>query len=111
MPRPPGHVKVLLLAGELETRPSRLTNAVPKCLVPIAERPLLDLWVDCLAEAGIAEARINTHVLAELVRAHIEQVNAEGRLRLVESYRAETCWARPARSPPMPIWPMMPTKL
>jgi D,D-heptose 1,7-bisphosphate phosphatase len=89
MPRPPGRVKVLLLTGELETRPSRLTNAVPRCLVPIAERPLLDLWVDCLAEAGIAEARISTHALAKLVRAHIEQVNAEGRLRLVESFERD----------------------
>jgi D,D-heptose 1,7-bisphosphate phosphatase len=82
----PWRVKALLLAGGLGTRLRPLTDTVPKCLVPIDERPLLDVWVDCLAEAGIVEARINTHALAEVVRAHIEQVNADGRLHLVESH-------------------------
>jgi histidinol-phosphate phosphatase family protein len=78
--------KALLLAGGLGTRLRPLTDTVPKCLVPIACRPLLDIWVESLAQAGAIEARINTHALAETVRAYIEQVNAEGRLRLVESY-------------------------
>ena len=53
--------KALILAGGLGTRLRPLTDAIPKCLVPIGGRPLLDYWVECLAEAGIAEARINTH--------------------------------------------------
>jgi D,D-heptose 1,7-bisphosphate phosphatase len=81
-----GHVKALLLAGGLGTRLHPLTDKVPKCLVPIAGRPLLDIWVEHLVEAGIAEARINTHALADVVRAYIERVNADGRLRLAESY-------------------------
>jgi D,D-heptose 1,7-bisphosphate phosphatase len=81
-----GHVKALLLAGGLGTRLRPLTDKVPKCLVPIAGRPLLDFWVEQLVEAGVAEARINTHALADVVRAFIEQVNADGRLRLAESY-------------------------
>ncbi len=81
-----GHVKALLLAGGLGTRLRPLTDTVPKCLVPIAGRPLLDVWVECLAAAGIREARINTHALAELVRAYIGQVNIGGRLRLAESH-------------------------
>jgi mannose-1-phosphate guanylyltransferase len=79
-------VKALLLAGGLGTRLRPLTDTMPKCLVPIADRPLLDHWVECLAEAGIAEARINTHAHAGRVRAYLESVNAQGRLRLVESY-------------------------
>jgi histidinol-phosphate phosphatase family protein len=47
---------------------------------------LLDIWVECLIEAGIVEARINTHALAVIVRAHIDRVNSRGRLHLVESY-------------------------
>jgi D,D-heptose 1,7-bisphosphate phosphatase len=86
MPERPRRVKALLLAGGLGTRLRPLTDTVPKCLVPIDERPLLDLWVESLAEAGIAEARINTHALPELVRDHLERVNAGGRIRLVESY-------------------------
>jgi D,D-heptose 1,7-bisphosphate phosphatase len=81
-----GRVKALLLAGGMGTRLRPLTNTVPKCLVPIAGRPLLDVWVERLAEAGIREARINTHALAGVVRSFIEQVNARGLLHLTESH-------------------------
>jgi D,D-heptose 1,7-bisphosphate phosphatase len=84
-----GRVTALLLAGGLGTRLRPLTDAVPKCLVPIGGRPLLDYWVDSLAEAGVAEARINTHAHAAQVRDYIASVNAEGRLRLVESHEPE----------------------
>jgi D,D-heptose 1,7-bisphosphate phosphatase len=86
MPGCTGRVKALLLAGGLGTRLYPLTNTVPKCLIPIAARPLLDFWVDALVRAGVSEGRINTHALAEVVRAYIEQVKAQGRIRLIESY-------------------------
>jgi histidinol-phosphate phosphatase family protein len=81
--------KALLLAGGLGTRLRPLTETIPKCLVPIAGRPLLDYWVERLAAAGIAEARINTHAHAERVRDYIGSVNASGRLRLVEAHEPE----------------------
>ena len=81
--------KALILAGGLGSRLRPLTDTIPKCLVPIGGRTLLDYWVECLVEAGISEARINTHAHAERVREHIGSVNAAGRLRLVESYEPE----------------------
>jgi D,D-heptose 1,7-bisphosphate phosphatase len=86
MPNTRERVKALLLAGGLGTRLRPLTDTIPKCLVPILDRPLLDFWIDRLAEAGIHEARINTHSLAEQARAYIARVNSEGRLHLVESF-------------------------
>jgi histidinol-phosphate phosphatase family protein len=86
MPRIPGRVKALLLAGGLGTRLRPLTDTVPKCLVGVLDRPLLDYWVDRLAEAGIDLARVNTHALAEQVRGYLAGVNSEGRVHLVESY-------------------------
>ena len=74
------------MAGGLGTRLRPLTDVVPKCLVPIAGRPLLDFWIDRLAEAGIRTARINTHALAEQVRSYISQINSEGQIRLTEAY-------------------------
>lgn len=79
-------VKVLLLAGGLGTRLRPLTDRVPKCLVPIAGRPLLDYWIDLFVAAGVTEVVINTHHLHEQVRAYIAQINASGRLRMRESY-------------------------
>ena len=68
----------LVLAGGLGTRLRPLTDTVPKCLVPIAGRPLLDFWVDCLAEAGIVRPGSTLMLWPSVVRAHIEQVNAAG---------------------------------
>ena len=82
----PGRVKALLLAGGLGTRLRPLTDSMPKCLVPILDRPLLDYWVDRLAVAGIDEARVNTHAHPEQVRAYLAGVNSLGRLHLAESY-------------------------
>ena len=81
-----GRIKALFLAAGLGTRLRPLTDSIPKCLIPIAGQPLLDIWVERLIECGIREARINTHALVESVRAHLVQVNAASGLRLVEAY-------------------------
>jgi NDP-sugar pyrophosphorylase family protein len=67
-------VKALILASELEAQLRPLTDTVPKCLVPVGNRPLVDHWVECLIEAGISEARISTHAYADRVRRHIESI-------------------------------------
>ena len=84
-----GRVKAIMLAGGLGTRLRPLTDTIPKCLVPIAGRPLLDYWVDRLVDAGVREARVNTHAHAEQVRDYCRSRPASGRLRLVESYEPE----------------------
>jgi NDP-sugar pyrophosphorylase family protein len=84
-----GRVRALLLAGGLGTRLRPLTDTIPKCLVTIVGRPLLSIWVECLVEANISEARINTHAHPETVRAYLETLNAESKLRMVESYEPE----------------------
>jgi mannose-1-phosphate guanylyltransferase len=78
------HVKAFVLAAGLGTRLKPLTDRIPKCLVPITGRPLLDYWVDNLANAGVTEARINTHAHADQVRAYIADVNQSCRLMLTE---------------------------
>lgn len=70
--------KALLLAGGLGTRLRPVTDTVPKCLVEIAGRPLLDYWFDALGHAGIQDVLINTHHLAEPVRRFIADKNDQG---------------------------------
>ncbi len=81
--------KAVLLAAGLGTRLRPLTNHVSKCLVPIAGRPLLDYWIEQIAQADVSEALINTHHLAAQVREYIEQVNDRSGLRLIESYEPQ----------------------
>lgn len=76
-------MKAVLLAAGLGTRLRPLTETVPKCLVPIRGRPLLDYWLDHLLGQGIVdEVRINTHHLADRVREHVAQSRWRDRITL-----------------------------
>ena len=79
-------IKVILLAGGLGTRLRPITDAVPKCLVPIAGRPLLDYWFDRFAAVGVRDVLINTHHLAEEARKYIAAINARGSFRVTEAH-------------------------
>jgi mannose-1-phosphate guanylyltransferase len=78
--------KALLLAGGLGTRLRPLTETVPKCLIPVGGRPLLDYWIDALEHAGIARALINTHHLPDPVRTYIAGVNGTRNVTLFEAF-------------------------
>lgn len=60
-------MKALLLAAGLGTRLRPLTETIPKCLVPINGKPLLEYWLDLLLPAGISKVLVNTHYLAQRV--------------------------------------------
>jgi len=76
-------VRALLLAAGLGTRLRPLTDTTPKCLVPIKGQPLLGIWLERLAQAGIGSFLINTHYLAEQVEAFIETSPYRDQVRLV----------------------------
>jgi len=61
-------MKALLLAGGLGTRLRPVTDLVPKCLVPVNGKPLLDYWLENLSQAGVSEFLINTSYLASQVQ-------------------------------------------
>jgi mannose-1-phosphate guanylyltransferase len=81
--------KALLLAGGRGERLLPVTRTTPKCLVPIGQHALLDYWVAALVRAGVEEAIINTHHLADQVRDKIEQVNRRTPLVLRESHEPQ----------------------
>ena len=64
-------MRALLLAAGLGTRLRPLTDTVPKCLVDINGRPLLDYWVELLSNGGVTDILINLHYLPEAVRAYV----------------------------------------
>jgi len=64
-------MKAFVLAAGLGSRLRPITDTTPKCLVEIAGRPLLDIWLDALAKAGVNEVLVNTHHLAAAVEEHV----------------------------------------
>lgn len=77
-------MKAFLLAAGLGTRLRPITDSTPKCLLRIGDRPLLDIWLDALAKAGVDEVLINLHHLAGLVWAHVATRTGPPMIRLVE---------------------------
>jgi N-acetyl-alpha-D-muramate 1-phosphate uridylyltransferase len=63
-----GHRAMVLAAG-LGKRMRPLTDSVPKPLVNVAGKPLIDYSMDRLREAGVAQAVVNCHYLADQIIA------------------------------------------
>jgi N-acetyl-alpha-D-muramate 1-phosphate uridylyltransferase len=60
----------VLAAGKGE-RMRPLTNTLPKPLVPLGGKPLIDHVLDRLAKAGIETAVVNVHYLADKLEKHL----------------------------------------
>jgi len=61
----------MVLAAGLGTRLRPITDTMPKPLVPIAGKPMIDYVLDALVEAGVEDAVVNVHHLADQMEAHL----------------------------------------
>lgn len=61
----------MVLAAGLGKRMQPITDTMPKPLVTIAGRTLLDWGLDALAAAGVAKAVVNVHYLPEQIVRHV----------------------------------------
>jgi mannose-1-phosphate guanylyltransferase len=80
-------LKAFLLAGGLGTRLRPLTDSVPKCLVPIRGRPLLDIWLELCARSGITDVLINLHAHSRSIEQHLKHSGPPVNVRVVQEDR------------------------
>jgi choline kinase len=89
---------VILSAGQGK-RLSPLTDARPKCLVPIAGRPILEWQMRALAEAGVDEIAVVTGFCADAVEAFLKTTSVPVEVRTVfnpfysVADNIGSCWA------------------
>ncbi|TMA57495.1 MAG: hypothetical protein E6J80_06270, partial [Deltaproteobacteria bacterium] len=77
-------MRAMILAAGRGTRLRPLTNTVPKALVPVAGRPLIEYGLLFLKAQGIEEVVINLHHLGEEISAALGDGSLYG-LRLTYS--------------------------
>jgi mannose-1-phosphate guanylyltransferase len=71
-------MKAFLLAAGKGTRLRPLTDRIPKCLVPIREKPLLRIWLEILRDQGFSDVLVNTHHFAEQVEVYVQSNPVDG---------------------------------
>jgi len=77
----------MVLAAGLGTRMRPITDSIPKPLVKIAGKPMIDYALDALADAGVTRAAVNVHHHADQMLAHLDQYT--GLQILISDERAE----------------------
>jgi dTDP-glucose pyrophosphorylase/CBS domain-containing protein len=63
-------VQAVIMAGGKGTRMMPLTEDLPKPMLPLGERPLLELIVGKLRSAGIARVNVTTHYKPDTIQGH-----------------------------------------
>jgi len=63
-------LRAMVMAGGFGTRLRPLTDLVPKSMLPVGDRPLLELIVRQLQQAGIRRVNLATHYKADLIEQH-----------------------------------------
>ena len=76
-------MKALLLAAGEGTRLRPLTEYLPKCLVPINGKPLLEYWLKNLSFVGVDEFLINTSYLHTQVEEFVQNSTYKDKITLL----------------------------
>ena len=71
-------VSAVIMAGGYGKRLLPLTEQVPKPMLPVGDRPLLERTIEHLRDAGIHQVNVTTHYLSEQIRSHFGDGQAFG---------------------------------
>lgn len=60
----------VVMAGGFGTRLRPLTDKVPKPMLPVGDRPLLERIIDNLRQSGVSQVMLTTHYKGEVIEDH-----------------------------------------
>lgn len=76
-------MKAIMLTAGFGSRLRPLTDVLPKCLLPINGRPLLEYWFSMLINAGVTSILMNLHYLSEIMKEWVELTAYAANVKMV----------------------------
>lgn len=67
-------IPVVIMAGGFGSRLKPLTNIIPKPLVPIGDRPILQIIIDGFNKLGVTEFHLSVNYKHEMIRYYFDHV-------------------------------------
>ncbi len=78
MPEQPPNMRAVIMAGGFGTRLRPLTDDLPKPMLPVGGRPVMEWIVDQMRCSGIKHMNVTTHYMPEKVMEHFGDGSAFG---------------------------------
>ena len=82
-------VRAVILAGGLGTRLRPYTTVIPKPLVPVGDRPVLEHIIRSLSHAGVSRMDLCVNYLGDLILLYLSQIDLPAHLRLAFHWEEE----------------------
>jgi NDP-mannose synthase len=83
------NVRAVILAGGQGTRLRPYTTVIPKPLVPVADRPVLEHIIRSLARAGVTRIDLCVNYLGDLILLYLSQIDLPDDLRVAFHWEDE----------------------
>lgn len=76
-------MKAILLTAGFGTRLRSLTDVLPKCLLPINGRPIMEYWFFMLSNAGVTSILMNLHYRPQIMKEWVELTQYATNVKMV----------------------------
>ncbi len=70
-------VPVVIMAGGKGTRLKPVTNIIPKPLIPIGDKPIIELIADSFAKAGVTDFFVSVNYKKEMIKRYFDELEGK----------------------------------
>ncbi len=81
------NIPAVIMAGGRGNRLRPLTNIIPKPLVPMGEKPILEVIMDSFHESGVEEFYVSVNYKADMIRQYFADISKPYRLHYFQETR------------------------
>lgn len=77
-------IPVVIMAGGKGTRLDPFTRILPKPLIPVGEKAIIEIIMDKFAAFGIREFYVSINHKSKMIKAYFDEVNIDYKLKFIE---------------------------